>query len=158
MPTLEIISIGAPYSNAWGDYKHLKYVAFPRLISERGIFQDELDRLQGVLVRLGKAISDNGCNIDESYELVDTKQVDLDIAELKHAHTLRFFPEVAADVKRLIDVALRRSPIGQAIFLSDYQLAGDRKFSVNLTRIAFDDLLQRGQLAFNTKYLLSVER
>lgn len=154
LPTLEIISIGAPYSNTWGDYTHLKYVAFPRLVSERGIFHDDLDRLQGVLVRVGKGISDNGCNIDESYKLIDGKQIDRDVAEFGSARTLRFFPEVAADVNRLMDVALRRSPMGQAIFLSDYQFAGEEKFNVNLTQIAFDDLLQRGQLAFNTKYLV----
>jgi hypothetical protein len=157
MPTLEIISIGAPYSNGWGDYEHLKYVAFPRLISERGIFQDDLNRLQGVLVRLGKRISENGCNIDDSYELIDTKQVDRDIANSQCAHTLRFFPEVAADVKQIVRTALARSPVRQAIFLSDYQLAGDKKLDAELSQARFEDLLLGGQLIFNTKYLVTIK-
>lgn len=157
MPALEIISIGAPYSNDWGNYTHLKYVAFPRLISERGIFQDDLNRLQGVLVRLGKAISDDACNIAESYELIDTMQVDRDIAELHCAHTLRFFPEAAADVKQLMNVALQRSPVGQALFLSDYQLAGDKRPDTKLSQSEFEKLLLLGQLVFNTKYLVTIE-
>jgi hypothetical protein len=154
MPALEIISIGASFSKDWGDYAHLKYIAFPRLVSERGIFQEDLDQLHGVLVRLGKTRRKNGKNIGNSYKLIDLEQGDRDIAELHRAHLIRFFPEVAADVKQLMNIALQRSPVGQAVFLSDYQLAGDEKFNVNLTWIAFDDLLQRGQLAFNTKYLV----
>lgn len=155
MPALEIISIGAPFSEDWGKYAHLKYIAFPQLVSERGIFQEDLDQLRGVLVRLGKTRRKNGKNIGKSYLLTDGKQVDSDIAKLRYAHTLRFLPEVAAEVKQLMDVALQRSPVGQAIFLSDYQLAGDTKSDTKLSRPEFADLLLRGQLIFNTKYLVS---
>jgi hypothetical protein len=158
MPSLEIISIGAPYSNDWGSYTHLRYLAFPRLISGRGIFQDDLNQLQGVLVRLGNSISDDGCNIERSYELIDSKQVDRDIAELGHAHVLRSLPGVVEGIKQLLRVALQRSPIAQAIFLSDYQLAGDDKRSdEKILESRFGNLLLGGQLIFNTKYLITID-
>ena len=156
MPALEIVSIGAPFSEDWGDYKQLRYIAIPRLVSERGIFQEELDLVDGVLVRLGKTRSKRGGGVGQSYELIDLEQVDRDIAGLRCADALRFRPEVAQDVKELMRLALRRSPSGRAIFLSDYQLGGEKKGGWELSRVRFEELLIGGHLTFNTMYLVTV--
>jgi hypothetical protein len=152
MPSIELVSVDAAYSESWGVYNNLNYVALRQLISGRGLFQKDLEQFCGVLLKLGKEVSLDGVSVEKSYELIDLDQVDADIKKYKHAQYVKLCASVLGDMKSLVALALQRSPLGQALFMCDYQLAGERKPDVRLGWLQFEELLCSGKVEFNRLY------
>src|SRR5262245_12891484 len=118
MPTIEIISINQLQPSPH-DHFTFAVEAESVLRSHRNLWQSRIDTLAGCIYHLGnpKLKTSNGIFF-ASELLTDRFLEDAPFLEFVHAHT--------PGVRELLAEAVRCSPQGSALFLSDWQFGPDR--------------------------------
>ena len=148
MPTVEIISINATHIPDLPKYDGFAYFAEEGVVSHRKLFQHVLNKETGVIVHLANKAAD----YVEGYwwfasELLDWCGEDsLEMIKFKHL--------VFADILDLLKRMFEASPIGEIIFLTDFQMGPEQSQIVNkaITLTEFLNLHEDGKLRFNALY------
>ncbi len=117
MPTIEIIAVDSPSVPSLPRFKGFAYIAEATLVSHRGLFQPVLDKYTGVIVHLA----------NKDFEGTDGAWFAGCLMNRDRGDVLRFLKQPARDARRLLKLMLRASPIGEVLFLSDYQFGPSRK-------------------------------
>jgi hypothetical protein len=149
MPTIEIISVDASSVPDIPRFEGFAYIAEPGVISHRGLFQDELEKGNGIIVHLAnkdfEGEEDGGWFAGGLMEWEDADSESDPVVFERHR-----FSDVVDLLKRMIEV----SPKNEAIFLTDYQFGPEEKDISNeiLSLPAFVDLHQQRRLRYNTLY------
>ncbi len=111
MPTIELVSIGAPSELDLPKYESFDYCYECRLEGHRGLFQHRFDQLEGVILHLGNQGQEGGDGWFAGM-LMNWDRED---------HSLVFQPHVSSEVRDLLLRLLEASPSGDVTFSSDYQ-------------------------------------
>ncbi|MBU1239027.1 hypothetical protein KKF84_13270 [Myxococcota bacterium] len=149
MPSIEIVSIGALNVPELPKFDGFAYIAEPGVISHRGLFQDVLDKENGIIVHLANkeyegdeeggwfagALMEWGENLSENDPVVFEQHR---------------FQDVIVLLRRMIESSSRN----EVIFLTDYQF-GPKKRVINNKEISiseFIDFHQQRRLIYNSLY------
>lgn len=145
MPTIEIVSVGAPPVLDLPKYETFAYEYESELEGHRGLFQHLFDQLNGVIVHLAnKDLEDAGSGWFAGHLMTWDHEDD----------SLVFESHVAADVSDMMIRLLEASPTGELTFSSDYQFGPEepRLHEALLSLEQFWGLHNSAQLRFNAYY------
>ncbi len=151
MPTIEIVSVGAPTGLDLPKYETLAYDYESELEGHRGLFQHLFDQLNGVIVHLANKDLEDGSSGWFAGGLLNWDHED---------DALIFEPHVAADVSDLMLRLLGASPTGELTFSSDYQFGPEEPtlHEAPLSLEQFWDLHNSARLRFNAYYRIRGRR
>ncbi len=148
MPSIEVVSIGQQQPS---DLSRLSFAirSETELESHRGLFQEDFNRLTGVIYHLGnpefKIQDDNGFF---AYQLLSEESQKNDFFEIDR--------EFRADFEYLINTLLTESPVARVFFTSDWQFGPETTTKGGeLTLVDFWDLHDRHQLQLNASYTIT---
>jgi len=173
VPTIEIVSV-----NTWEfpldqeDYS-IAVIKENKLVSHRALFQDYLDHLQGVILHLGNHnyVDDKdhgffaGDLIDWDFEgkeilfPVFDKDDKVKKPGTGQSQVFQFLSEYHVEINALLVQSFKQSPVGQVVFLTDFQMGPAKEMHVALETI--DDLwrIHHSQgLQWNTAYIIGKEQ
>jgi hypothetical protein len=137
------------------------------LVSHRGLFQDYLDHLQGVILHLG-----NPCYVEDKEssffagDLIDWdfegKKVLFPVFEKEKATSgtgqsfvFQFLAEYHVEINALLVQAMKYSPVDQVVFLTDFQMGPAREKHVALETVEELWRIHHSQgLSWNTAYII----
>ena len=150
MPTIEIVCIAQTEPL---DFPGLPFavLAENKLVSHRGLFQSDFDKLQGCIYHLGNPdLRDNNDFAFFAYELVNDA-----IQDNADEDFLKFDDEFVPHVKVMLSKLLAASPVGRITFSSDWQFGTEdvRKFA-EISEQRFWQLHDACELRFNALYEL----
>ena len=148
MPTIEVVCVAQtePFN-----FSSLPFavIAENKLLSHRGLFQSNFDKLQGCIYHLGNPnLRGDEDGLFWAYELIDEA-----ISEQDEEGCLKFDEEFIPQVKKMLSQLLVASPVGQITFSSDWQFGIEdvRRFEA-ITDEKFWELHDACELRFNAFY------
>jgi hypothetical protein len=167
MPTIEIASISATGLGLNQADFDVAIIEENKLKSHRGLFSDLLQAQQGVIIHIGNPdmkgdphgvffageIIDWNVDPDE----IDLPEFDPDASPNSGGATqqgrFKFLQEFTSDINKLLNIALKHSPIKKVFFLTDYQFGpAHKKIEINYTLSSFWAQHETDGLYFNTMY------
>jgi hypothetical protein len=148
MPSIEVVSIGQQQPS---DFSHLSFAvrSETELESHRGLFQEDFNRLTGVIYHLGnpefKIEDKNGFF---AYVLLSEESQDNNFFEIDR--------EFRVDFEYFINNLLIASPVAQVFFTSDWQFEPEKiTKGGEVSLMDFWDLHDRHQLQLNASYTIT---
>ena len=164
MPTIEIVSLDCnrllPIKNSTLPFTVLQN---RKLISHRGLFQEELNKINGTILHLGNKEFGRNTWFFAS-ELIDwdseTKNIKLikckDKEKFKEdLEVFTFTPSMFVSITTIIQSALKYSPINKCIFYTDIQTENDLEVGKMYGKISFENFIKKQNeeyYIFNTLY------
>ncbi len=150
MPTIEIVCVGQIEPL---DFSELPFavLAENKLVSHRGLFQSDFDKLQGCIYHLGNPdLRGDEDGMFWAYELINDA-----IQENADEDYLKFDDEFIPHVKTMIGKLLAASPHSQVTFSSDWQFGTEdvRRFEA-ISEQKFWQFHDSCELRFNALYVL----
>ena len=142
MPTIEIISVGAGVGPYTKPLKKIAQRCDSRLISDRALFQEHLDKLEGVMIHLGDygdTPNDPNWFCGHAVEFVDDDY-------------FYFDDETYQEVEWILCQMQKQSPAKHVLFLTDIQLNIAAKVRLLSSLTDFQLLNMQKRLRFNTLY------
>lgn len=134
VPTIEIVSIQAPTLPPLPRFTTLAIIAERQaaIESHRGLFNDTLGGMSGVILHLGDPDLDPEDGGWFAGKLIEWRDESMTIPLVDPAdphdqwgagqtERFRFLPTARIEVEQVLNLALQASPIGKAVFLTDYQ-------------------------------------
>lgn len=151
MPTTEIISVGAKYRPHTPKLDIFAQRCESVLVSDRGLFQEILNTLEGTIIHLGQFDNES---LQEAFWFCGH------VEEYPSAPNYDYFRYEASAFQELIlllDIMQKASPTGHGIFLTDYQFGPENSEIQRLESInEFIKLNAIGKIRFNTLYHINL--
>ena len=151
MPTIEIVCVAQTEPLDLPDMP-FALLAENKLVSHRGLFQSDFDKLQGCIYHLGNPdLRGNEDGFFWAYELVNNS-----IGDETDEACLKFDDEFVPHVKAMLGRLLAASPVSKVTFSSDWQFGTKdvRRFAA-MSEQQFWQLHDACKLRFNALYELS---
>ncbi|HLM59363.1 MAG TPA: hypothetical protein VK308_01040 [Pyrinomonadaceae bacterium] len=116
MPTIEIVCVAQTEPLDFSDLP-FAVLAENKLVSHRGLFQSDFDKLQGCIYHLGNPdLRNNNVFAFFAYELINDA-----IQENADEDYLKFDDEFVPHIKAMLNQLIAASPLGRITFNSDWQ-------------------------------------
>ncbi|NEQ43367.1 MAG: hypothetical protein F6K00_07315 [Leptolyngbya sp. SIOISBB] len=147
MPTTEIISVNAGYGPHTPKLEIYAQRCDSFLRSDRGLFQETLDELDGTMIHLGHYDNENPnepfwfCGHDLEYPIESD------------GNHIRYDERALEELTLLLQIMQDSSPCNHVIFLTDFQFGPEQSEIRHLRSIDdFIELSKAGRIRFNTLY------
>ena len=146
MPTTEIISVGCKSIPKTPRCVWFAQWHESKLVSHRGLFQEELDKFDGSIVHLGQYGDDPD---SVAWWCCDV----IEFPDPEDCEFIQYIPDAFEELLVLLDVMQKASPTNHVMFLTDVQGGPDETSIEQLGAIQdFSDLNLAARIRFNTLY------
>jgi hypothetical protein len=162
MPTIEIVSVNATDIGLTQLDFQVAIIEEYKLEGHRSLFYDHLLQYQGTIVHIGnpdfRTDKDNGFfaghlidwEIDSKRTIIIPQGTE---TGKNQQYQFKFLDYFRADIEKILEVALDRSPDRRVLFLTDYQFGPETaEFEIIYTIMDFWSLHDKDGLRFNTLY------
>lgn len=171
MPTIEIASINSTGLDLNQANFNIAIIEENKLRSHRGLFYDLLQQQNGIIIHIGNPEfkDDKGAgffagklinwDVDDSSEFISIPVHNIDDQIFHHAANqqfrFRFLDQYKPDIDKLLKIALDKSPIKKAYFLTDYQF-GPEKENMEIIYTIYDFWQQHDNNGLNLNTLYEI--
>lgn len=162
MPTIEIISLKAEKLDLNQDEFDIAIIEENKLKSHRGLFNKFLKKNKGVIVHIGnpefKDDKEGGffagqiIDWDFGSRILILPNFSNEETGANQSSRYKFLTDFKIEIQKIISIAIDKSPIREALFLTDYQFGSENSNTLKIRLKDFWELHDNKGLEWNTMY------